>query len=80
MSHRGFAHILILLLIISSILLFVALYYTQVLKKNIPGIGNQAANDELAIQTKEEYANPFDKKSQYVNPFEQNKNPFDNVK
>lgn len=76
---KGFAHLILIVLILASILAVATFLYTQTAKKN-PSQTNDKLTTEATVQIKKDYANPFDEKNQYVNPFNQNKNPFDNLK
>lgn len=74
---KGFAHLILIILILASILAVATFLYTA--RKN-PSQTNDKLTTEATVQIKKDYANPFDEKNQYVNPFDQNKNPFDNLK
>ena len=76
---KGIAHLILIILMLTSILAVAAFLYTQTAKKNPSQTGNKLTS-EATVQIKKDYANPFDEKNQYVNPFDQNKNPFDNLK
>ncbi len=78
-TKRGFAHLIVIILILASILTVAAFLYLQTTRKNSSQTGGNGST-EASIQIKKEYANPFDEKNQYVNPFEEKKNPFDNLK
>lgn len=82
-KQRGFAHILLLLLIVA--ILIAAGYFLVTkgfikLPGNLSQITKKQAASEVKVAVKTEYDNPFDKKSQYVNPFDQYKSPFLNLK
>lgn len=76
---KGFAHLVLIVLVLCSILAVAAFLYLQTVKKN-PALTNSKSTQEAAIQIKKDYTNPFDEKNQYVNPFDEKKNPFDNLK
>ncbi len=48
----------------------------------LPGSTNKtspASANKPTVELKEEYKNPFDKKTNYTNPFSEYKNPFDTL-
>ncbi len=80
-NQKGVIHLVLpLLLLLIIVAGFFALSYFSVIKlpslfNKIPVIGSKQATASV----KEEYKNPFDKKSQFVNPFDQYKSPLLNL-
>ena len=77
-NNRGFAHILLLIVLIFGLVVGAYLVSKQTNlfpKAFLPKISSQEPN----VVVKSEYKNPFDKKTQYVNPFEETNNPFANL-
>lgn len=79
LQQKGFAHILLLLLLIIGIVVGIYLVSKQTNlfpKTFLPKIGSQ----DPSVSVKTEYKNPFEKSTQYVNPFDQYKSPLANLK
>lgn len=74
-SQQGFAHLLLLLLLV---LLALGGYFA--ISQGLIKLPGTPFSKEPTVELKEEYKNPFDKRSQYVNPFDQYKSPFLNLK
>lgn len=74
MQQKGFAHLLLLVLI--GLVIIIATVYLLITKKiiNIPGLSpKMSSSDQPAFDIKTEYQNPFRKdteNAEYVNPFE----------
>ena len=80
MHQQGFAHLLLILLVV-TIVAVISLFYLGVIKnpaKQIQSIVTGKKEPTVALKT--QYQNPFDKATQYVNPFSSYQNPFDNLK
>ena len=78
-NNRGFAHILLLIVLIFGLVVGAYLVSKQTNlfpKAFLPKISSQEPN----VVVKSEYKNPFDKSTQYVNPFDQYKSPLVNLK
>ncbi|MDO8429200.1 MAG: sporulation protein YjcZ [Candidatus Daviesbacteria bacterium] len=78
MPQKGFAHILLLLVLL--VIIGVGYYLVNSGKINLPLPGAVQKQSEGGVDPKSEYKNPFDKTSQYVNPFSDYKNPIDDLK
>jgi len=79
-DQRGFAHILLFLILIIGLVVGLYLVSTKTNlfpKAFLPKIGG---SQEPTVVVKTEYQNPFDKNTQYVNPFDQYKSPLVNLK
>lgn len=79
-NQRGVVHLVLplFLLLIAGVAVFI-LISLGIIKnpfRNLPVVGEK----EPTVAIKQEYKNPFDKKSQYVNPFDQYKSPLLNLK
>lgn len=74
MQQKGFAHLLLLILI--GLVIIIATVYLLITKKiiNIPQLTSKlTTSQQPAFDLKTEYQNPFRKdteKAEYVNPFE----------
>lgn len=83
MNEKGFAHFLILLVILIAIALLVGAFFfkdTIIQKISSPPTPYTTSEASRSGLLKTEYDNPFDEKTQYSNPFEETstyKNPFD---
>ena len=76
-KQRGFAHLLILLLLV--LIVFGAVFFLKD-KLTLPKIPGIVSTQQPKVAVKTEYQNPFKKVTQYVNPFDQYKSPFVNLK
>lgn len=81
-QQRGFAHLLLILLVVLIAGVIAYLFYTN----NLPGFSKtklnfQTSTEESSSVLKTEYQNPFEEKSSYTNPFSNPdyQNPFDNL-
>lgn len=73
--ERGIVHILPLIFVAVTIVIFVGFL---LIKGGV--IKTTPFSKQSRVTLASEYSNPFNKDSQYVNPFSDYKNPFDNLK
>ena len=73
--------VVVITLVVVAVIVGAILYFMGVLK--LPGKSTStspASSDDVQVELKKEYKNPFDKSTQYQNPFEEYQNPFDQLK
>lgn len=80
--QSGNAVLVVIILLVVAAFIVGAILYTQGVLK-IPGkiasTGTKSSED-VQVELKNEYENPFDKSTQYENPFSDYQNPFDQLK
>lgn len=75
-QQKGFAHLLLLILVFVVGIVVVVLVSMGVIKLPSSLSSLVTKKSGATVQVKTEYKNPFAKESQYVNPFDQYKSPF----
>lgn len=69
---KGVVHLLLPLIVIAVVFVVLYLLFGKKLLTKLPSLSGQPK-----VALKEDYQNPFDRKTQYVNPFDKFKNPFE---
>lgn len=80
-NQAGIAIIVVILAVIVVLIAGVILYTQGIVK--LPGkstSSGSSTSDDVQVELKTEYENPFDKSTQYENPFSDYQNPFNELK